>query len=184
MYLTCNMCRKIYPTQRALSLHLSKTSICTTFVMPMDYQMHHLSRSNICNNQNALDSHLQANKDTIYNESNISINEDKSYCTTISSNSGNSILSHSFHHTNDINHEIKLLKLINDIGAPLYTYEKIMQWANESYQAGYKFNTKNKKYQTTIDCLEEQYKFSICCPTNVPVSLYGDNAEINVVVLM
>ena len=79
--------------------------------------------------------------------------------------------------TNDINHEIKLLKLINKIGAPLYTYEKIMHWANEFYLAGYK-----KKYQSTIDCLEEHYKFSICRPVNVPVSLYGDNAEINVVV--
>ena len=71
------------------------------------------------NNQNTLNSLLQANKDTLYNESNISINEDKSYCTSISLNSGNSILSHSFHHTNDINHEIKLLKLMT-LG-PLYT---------------------------------------------------------------
>ena len=163
-------------------MHLNKSSICNTYFMPIDYQMIPISKSDIMNNQNTLNSHLQANKDTLYNESNISINEDESYCTSILSNSGNSILSHSFHHTNDINHEIKLLKLINKIWAPLYTYEKIMQWANESYQAGYKFNTKNKMYQTTIDCLEEQYKFSICHPINVPVSLYGDNAEINVVV--
>ena len=38
----------------------------------------------------------------------------------------------------DIFYEVKLLKLLNKIGAPSYSYKKIMEWAREAYLADYK----------------------------------------------
>jgi len=100
----------------------------------------------------------------------------------VSANSGIDVLTNTFHHTNSIAHEIDLLKLIIDMGAPLYAYEHIMKWAKESYMSKYTFDSKHKTYQQTINYLEKQLQFNICCPIKILVELSQDQFSIDVVV--
>ena len=82
---------------------------------------------------------------------------------------------------NEVIHEIKLLKILNDIGAPLYAYQIIMEWAHEAYLSNYKFDTQGKTYQQTIKYLEDDLQFRICCSVTIPVNLFFDNKKIKVV---
>jgi len=51
--------------------------------------------------------------------------------------------------------EVKLLKLLNEIGAPLYAFDLIMQWAFEAYSIGYDFNPTTKRHSTQLTTLQE-----------------------------
>src|SRR5687768_7126587 len=59
-----------------------------------------------------------------------------------------------FYHSNDIIHNIKLLKILNNIGTPLYAYKSLINWANEASLSNYKFDTPRKMNQQTIKYLE------------------------------
>ena len=47
------------------------------------------------------------------------------------------------------------MKLLNEIGAPLYSYKKIMEWAREAYLSDYKFDSPHTSYNTTLTHLEK-----------------------------
>ena len=78
---------------------------------------------------------------------------------TCSVDSGKSISSNLFHYSNEIGHEIKLLKILTDIGATLYSYKLLMQWAHEAHMSNFKFDTKHKTYQQTIKYLKDDLQF-------------------------
>ena len=55
-----------------------------------------------------------------------------------SGNSENELLiSEPYHFSNDVYQEVKLLRLLDDIGTPLYAYKKIMEWAKDAYMSNY-----------------------------------------------
>jgi len=84
--------------------------------------------------------------------------------------------------SNDILHKIKLLKIINDIGTPLYAYKEIMEWAKDAYLSDYKFGSGQKSYKQTIKFLQQKLNFQKCQPTKLTVELYQDKMKIDVVV--
>lgn len=87
-----------------------------------------------------------------------------------------------FYHTSGIIHEVKLLKLLNDIGAPLYGYKAIMEWAQDAYMHKYDFDSSHSSYQQIIKYLEEDLQMKICRPQMIPVTLISDNQIFHVIV--
>lgn len=97
-------------------------------------------------------------------------------------NSGCSITNNTFHHSSEIVHEIKLIKILTEIGAPLYAYKTLMEWAHKAQMSNFNFDTSHKTYQQTMKYLEEDLKFHIDRPKYVPVRLVQDNTILQVVV--
>lgn len=180
---TCQFCNKRCKSQRALSLHYLKFAFCKAMICQLQNQNVQVSYQNTIQdhsipiNQNSDDDNDES---IVSNEIQLDYEWDNN--SILSSNSGTSIISNTFHYTDDIGHEVNLLKIINDLGAPLYAYELIMKWARDSHLSNYSFDSKHKTYKQTISYLEDQLQFKICRPTNVPVTLLTDNATINVVV--
>lgn len=56
---------------------------------------------------------------------------------------------------NSLQHEIKLLKLLNNLGAPLYAYNEIMNWAQKASMNNFDFDTKQKTYHQVIQKMED-----------------------------
>jgi hypothetical protein len=79
-------------------------------------------------------------------------------------------------------HEVKLLKILNDLGTPLYAYSTIMQWAYNANVSQYNFNTKNKTYHQVINHLEKSLDMQSFQPKTLKVQMQGDNKEMDVVV--
>lgn len=180
--LTCSMCLNVFKSQRALSLHQSKSAFCNTTITRLRYGSYfepyptiHRTQSHLTNyksNEDKSQASIGENHHTFQWESE----------SNSSANSGFTIVSNPFHYTNDIVHEINLLKIINDIGAPLYAYELIMKWARECYMSKYTFDSKHQTYDQAINYLENHLHFKICRPTIEPVRLCLDKAQANVVV--
>ena len=87
-----------------------------------------------------------------------------------------------YHFSNDDYQEIKLLKLLNDLGTPLYAYQKIMEWAKEAHMSNYNFDNQHTSHKQMITYLEKKLQFKMCQPTIIPVKLLHDNFQADVVV--
>ena len=57
-------------------------------------------------------------------------------------------------HTNEQYFECKLLKILNDINAPHYLFQSIMEWAQEASQPGYTFQPKQSTRKAHIQYLK------------------------------
>ena len=60
----------------------------------------------------------------------------------------NTTTAFSFHNDDCI--ENNLLKIMQDIGAPNYAFKKIMNWAKDAFDTGYKFNPRYTNYKSQI----------------------------------
>ena len=147
-FFQCLACKKQFDTQRSLSLHLSKIYYCKTILNKLHYQyskdpylnLKQHVQNRIQNNDNQCDNCLESHNENL-------LNFEADNDSIESSNSGTTITSNPFHYTDKIVNEVNLLKIINDIGAPLYAYESIMKWARESYMSKYTFDSKYKTYK-------------------------------------
>ncbi|HEY9299357.1 MAG TPA: hypothetical protein VIQ31_23955 [Phormidium sp.] len=83
---------------------------------------------------------------------------------------------------NSLQHEVKLLKLLNNLGTPLYAYNEIMKWAYKANMARYNFDTKHKTYHQVIRSLEDLLGMQAFRPETKTVTLKGDNKQMEVVV--
>jgi hypothetical protein len=84
-------------------------------------------------------------------------------------------------YNNNLCHEIQLLKIINQLGMPLYSYKKIINWAQEVCASQHQFQPQNTTYGQAISYFESMFHLSNCRPVKVPVKLHGDNMELDVV---
>jgi hypothetical protein len=50
----------------------------------------------------------------------------------------------------DLKAELGLLKILKDVGAPLESFPRIMNWAFQSHSQGYKFNPDRHDYSSQI----------------------------------
>ena len=57
-------------------------------------------------------------------------------------------------HTNKQYLECKLLKLLNDVNAPHYPFQSIMEWAQEASRSGYTFQPKQSTRTAHIQYLK------------------------------
>ena len=92
----------------------------------------------------------------------------------------NSNTTKTFSFLNDKQVENNLLKLLMDIGAPDYAFNKILKWARDAYNSGYKFNPKRTNYRSQIAAVEKHNNLLFLCPTIKHVTLPPDNLTLDV----
>ena len=79
-------------------------------------------------------------------------------------------------------HEVELLKLLNQIGAPNHAFESVMSWAKKADDTDYHFQPSPKCYESQIRNLTELVGMNPCRPTISQVSLEPDDLVLDVVV--
>lgn len=77
--------------------------------------------------------------------------------------------------------EVKLMKILEELGAPLYAFEIIMDWGFEAKQNGYDFQPTTKTYTSQIQQLTKMAHMEGIRPYTETVTLFKDNLEIPVV---
>ena len=73
--------------------------------------------------------------------------------------------------------EIELMALVQDLNAPLYAFQKIMEWAQRAYNNGYTFTPTNKTYRGQIATLEQKIPNMYPRAVLRSVKLHPDNFE-------
>jgi len=84
-------------------------------------------------------------------------------------------------YSNDRRVEIALLKILNDVGAPLYAFSSVIGWAENAYQTGYRFNPRTKHFDTMMKELQEWTQLGDLRPTQKMVTLAKDGFQVPVV---
>jgi hypothetical protein len=84
--------------------------------------------------------------------------------------------------TNSALHEVKLLKLLHDIGAPNYAFQSFMNWGRNCCRDEYNFQPCPQRYESQIRNLTQLVGMDGCRPTKVPVCLEPDSLLLDVVV--
>ncbi len=181
----CIACQMQYKNQRSLSLHLSNSQYCIQTLTNFQYQNVHsiqTKQSSISTSSQSIEENLEHNEDD-----NQSIQSSSEECS-LNLDEDVSISKHSFeelrtlHYSNNIVHEVKLLKIINELGTPLYAYKTILDWAKEAQLSNYNFESQHGTYQQTISFLEHKLLLGITRPNTITVNMYKDNMHIDVVV--
>ena len=72
--------------------------------------------------------------------------------------------------------------MLNEIGAPLYTYKNILEWAYEAHISNFNFDTSHHLYHQTIRYLGNNLQFNISWPKNILVNIIKDQKNIYVVI--
>ena len=157
---TCGTCKKHFPSSRRLTLHQSKHIYCSNFIDSLHHNPFHIpqyTKNRVSNKKQK----IKKNSKDIKDKNDQTFLSDNIHDDHINAciSSGNPIPPDKFYYSNEVIHEIKLLKILNDIGAPLYSYQIIMEWAHEAYLSNYKFDTQRKTYHQTIKYLEDDSNF-------------------------
>ena len=84
--------------------------------------------------------------------------------------------------TSSAYHEVQLLKLMHDIGAPNYAFQSFMEWGRKGALDNYNFRPYPQRYESQIKHLTELVGMKDCRPTTIPVMLEPDNLTLDVVV--
>jgi hypothetical protein len=69
--------------------------------------------------------------------------------------------------------ETNLLKLLTDMGAPLYGFQSVMEWAQDAQSSQYGFNPSNKTYDAQVRDLKKWLQMSHLEPQVIQVELPG-----------
>ena len=157
----CKACGLTFMSQRALSMHFVHSNFCSEYytrilndesnvkptlskskiaVPPVEQLEHVRNEINAVEETNNLITQVIIDDDFLL----------KSFDSlSVDSNSN-------LFHDSEIIHKILLVKLLTKIGAPLYAYHDVMQWAYTAHTDNYSFNTKRKTYKQIIKCLEKK----------------------------
>ena len=87
-----------------------------------------------------------------------------------------------YHFSNNEFQEIKLLKLLNELGTPLYAYKLIMERAKDAHLSDYNFDSQHTSHKQIIKYLQKKLQIKMCQPTTIPIKLHHDNFQADVVV--
>ena len=79
-----------------------------------------------------------------------------------------------FTFTNERRVEVSLLKLLNELGAPLFAFKEIMEWAADAYHSEYKFNPDTCTHCAQIKELQKWTNMTCLRPSQEIVTLAGD----------
>ena len=77
-------------------------------------------------------------------------------------------------------HEVELLKLLNQIGAPNHAFQSVMSWAQKADDNASHFQPSPKCYESQIRNLTELIGMNPCHPTISKVSLEPDDLVLDV----
>ena len=86
-----------------------------------------------------------------------------------------------FTFTNEHRVEVSLLKLLHALGAPLFAFKEIMEWAADAYHSEYKFNPDTRTHHGQIKELQKWTNMTCLRPSQEIVTLAGDNLQLPVV---
>jgi hypothetical protein len=84
-------------------------------------------------------------------------------------------------YSNDRRVEVSLLKMLNDVGAPLYAFSSVIGWAEDAFKSGYRFNPCRKHFATYMKDLQEWTKLGDLRPKQKMVTLAKDGFQVPVV---
>src|SRR5687768_7941194 len=130
----CPACKLQYKSNRALTTHQYQTPYCYHFITTLEgssnQQVLDITQSELTH----LSDHTNATNSTndYIHDKNMSINNNNSNESDENSEDDISIESNTFaninafYQSNDIIHKIKLLKILNNIGTPLYAYKTLL----------------------------------------------------------
>jgi hypothetical protein len=194
----CFGCNQPYQNNKSLTLHLNQSIYCSASL-----DQHIPEASNNANslhddvnlrlvNVNAIDTNdlevdhaSNTNKDegTISSQGSCTgTNNEYSETEAVMEFDNCSPNNTSLLYSNNLCHEIKLLKIINQLGMPLYSYKAIMDWAHEVCASQSHFQTQHNTYQQAVKHFETMFHLQNCRPQILPVKLLGDNMELEVLV--
>ena len=75
-------------------------------------------------------------------------------------------------------HETKLLRLLDDVQAPHYLYQQILEWAHEAKLDKYDFTPQRKTRSSQIEHLKKWLNYDkICQPEQVKILLPGEHGH-------
>ena len=190
----------IYFGNRALTMHIMQSFECTTFYCS--------TFMNAKENHGAIDQtkqlvHLTS---TVNANDNVNDNEEGGFeynnegdddsMPTLESALGNGSanatildpnvrivnqVTDSLAYSNDRHVKIALLKILNDVGAPLYAFSSVIGWAENAYQTGYRFNPRTKHFDTMMKELQDWTQLGDLRPTQKMVTLAKDGFQVPVV---
>ena len=157
---TCQACLNPFQNKRALSAHLASSLSCKLVIDGVTFQK--MGNDEIKQTLlNLFNSKLTAfptkivemtdSNQIVDNESD-EVSEEASVALSM----GDDDSYEPCHFSNDDYQEIKLLKLLNDLGTPLYAYRKIMEWAKEAHMSNYNFDNQHTNHNQMIIYLKKK----------------------------
>ena len=153
----CSVCKNFFDTQRGLSVHLSRSSFCMDSSITFDINKkfirqaaqtvmtpqinHEFNSSFDMNDTNLMDCNhnSEENVDDSQHDNTLNMTNKESQSLESGTLCKNTVLCYN----NDLIHEVKLLKILGDLGTPLYAYNHILQWASDANMAKFNFDSKN-----------------------------------------
>jgi hypothetical protein len=194
----CFACLRPFSSNKALAMHQTRSTYCQSIIcsklndkvnaertdMKYEENAPSISSFNEVSNFDSLPGNNNETSETInlHHLQHTTLNH-ASHIESIDNGSGKQSFENiTTNYTNNLCHEIKLLKIIQQLGMPLYSYKTIMDWAQEINMSCKRFQPQNSTYQQAIKHFEKMLNLQNCRPYNIPVKLNSDNMELNVVV--
>src|SRR5687768_14617755 len=151
----CSACKLQYKSNCALTTHQYQTPYCYHFITTLEdssnQQVLGITQSELThssdhtNSTNSTNDYINDKILSIDNNNSNEFDENNEDEISIESNTFVNIIT--FYQSNDNIHKIELLKISNNIGTPLYTYNSLINWTYEASISNYKFDTQGKMYQ-------------------------------------
>lgn len=167
----CTRCLTPFSTKRGLSLHWNRLNKCTIVNDT-------LSTTDKNPNNNQIPLKKKPKRDNTFTVDDCT--NDFDTCFSENNYIDNKSAKKPFIYSNDTKVEVKLLHLLNDIGAPKYAFKVIMEWAHEAYVTGYKFQPKCTSQELQVKRIERWLNMTNCQPFQKNVTLPPDNLELKV----
>jgi hypothetical protein len=192
----CPGCQKGFMEGRSMSQHLTRSSLCKRFIKSAPCDTEGFKPSALAVTHATLP---YTSDDTLENYSfpglegdersltcadgdNAGFNEVNSTEAIVGDSHLQDVVSYPTAFTNSACHEVKLLKLLHDIGAPNYAFQSFMEWGRNCSRDEYNFQPCPLRYESQIRNLTQLVGMDGCRPTKIPVLLEPDSIVLDVVV--
>ena len=195
--LSCEACGRLFNSNRALTTHMDKSTFCGDFLCndTAPISAHHTAY--IYQNGTkvpANESHESKDPVAYQNDQEDPTQyvdahfTDNGSSNLDSNNNNNNNDDDSFDGTSDnqehpvyLSHETimstELLFMLQEAGAPLSLFDKIIAWVENAISRGVTFSGKNLQRKTIIKNLERTFKTENCKPSTIPYMLEGGGKE-------
>jgi hypothetical protein len=193
----CPGCNKPFGEGRSMSQHLTRNALCKSFVnsslrpsrlsVPFRSPGCHAPIQEMDNGSDIGYPPLgpeddESSHDSVYAENNDVNNNEMADTQCHDDSNLQDAVSFPVAFTNSAFHEVQLLKLLHDVGAPNYAFQSFMEWGRNCSHDKYNFQPCPQRYESQIRNLTQLVGMQDCRPTTIPVCLEPDNLTLDVVV--
>ena len=165
-------CVKCFKTERGLSGHLAKSPGCAKALTKFAYCLPVGTNISQSQTETALETNADSSQElqseseepddgavNLIDIDNTSDNQESINIDLADDNNGNNNMEISIDnticYTNEMLHQTKLMKILNDANAPLFLYQQIVEWAIETQESGTQFRDITKTRQGYINQMEK-----------------------------